>query len=745
MHALLATLERHTLKIKLIFGFISLLLLILGIGLDSLNNQHDLNANIQSIWDKGVQGLSRAKDAQWHYTLIGRTLRQAIIAPDAEGREQALKQLSQARTQLPVDLEEVRLRWLHQGDAERFARLEQALAAYMREVDRALLFVNGGDTLQAQHLVSSRGFQEVGIEATNRLTDLIQLLERTTREVTFAAQKIARQGLWLTALLVGCGLLLGILCGVLVDRSIRGPLYRIRDAVVELSRGDLDHPVPHADYPNEFGELARAIAVLQAEARQMETQRWIKSHSAEISGALQMATTPNALAQRFFADVAPLIQLGYGAIYLADEPTQRLRLLDGFAHRGAHDLAEEIPFGQGLVGQCALERTPIRIHDPPEGYRKLVSALGESLPRSMAILPVLRNRRLLGVVELATLTHHGPEEQALLDHLLPTLAVSLEILDRGVRSSHLLAETRSQAARLEEQTLELAARQQRIEMTEAWYRGIIESAPDGMVVLDAEGRILLINPRIETMFGFSGAELLGQAIVTLVPHLASWDALIDTGSQTSRELHARRKDETTIPLEYATTPMFKDGQLIGTVVVLRDITERKRAENALRDQFAFQQALIDTIPYPVFYKGADSRFLGFNRAYEETFAVQRTELIGKRVLDLEYLPEADRIAYQREDERVIAEAASVQREMPIPFADGKVHDTIYFVSGFRRADGSPGGLVGTFIDVSDRKKVVDLERFTRLAQEREARIIELEATIARLSTSDAHDQPPAIP
>ena len=129
-----------------------------------------------------------------------------------------------------------------------------------------------------------------------------------------------------------------------------------------------------------------------------------------------------------------------------------------------------------------------------------------------------------------------------------------------------------------------------------------------------------------------------------------------------------------------------------------------RAERASAEHAYFQQVLIDTIPYPVFYKGPDARFLGFNRAYEDTFAVKREDLIGKRVIDLDYLPEADRIAYQAEDEAVIASAGKVQREMKIPFADGKLHDTLYYVSGFRNADGAPGGLVGTFIDLSEARR-----------------------------------------
>ena len=164
------------------------------------------------------------------------------------------------------------------------------------------------------------------------------------------------------------------------------------------------------------------------------------------------------------------------------------------------------------------------------------------------------------------------------------------------------------------------------------------------------------------------------------------------------------------------------------------------AERVQAEHLAFQQALVDTIPYPVFYKGPDARFLGVNRAYEETFAVRRDQLAGKRVLDLDYLPEADRIAYQAEDETVIASAGAVKREMTMPFADGKPHATLYYVSGFRRPDGSPGGLVGTFIDITALKhaeremdRMADVERFNRLAQGREQRVLALKGEINRMA------------
>jgi PAS domain S-box-containing protein len=137
---------------------------------------------------------------------------------------------------------------------------------------------------------------------------------------------------------------------------------------------------------------------------------------------------------------------------------------------------------------------------------------------------------------------------------------------------------------------------------------------------------------------------------------------------------------------------------------LADITESKRLELRLADQLAFQQALLDTIPYAVFYKNAETRFVGCNRAYEETFGILREDFIGKRVLDLEYLPEKDRLEYQAEDEATIATVGQVRKEMAIPFADGMVHQTLYSVNSFRQADGTPGGLIGIIVDISDLKR-----------------------------------------
>ena len=239
----------------------------------------------------------------------------------------------------------------------------------------------------------------------------------------------------------------------------------------------------------------------------------------------------------------------------------------------------------------------------------------------------------------------------------------------------------------------------------------LDSSMAGIVLTDASGRIEWSNPIFEKDSGYDAKTLHGKPLDTMLAErgredvrTALDDALL-TGSSWRSELQAQRKDGSTYWLNMVVTPVRsrKGETVVGRVVICDDISDRKQLEMQLQDSVNFQQALIDTIPYPVFYKDADCRFLGVNRAYEVVFAVDRADLIGKRVLDLDYLAEADRLEYQREDEETIRTAGEVRREVNMPYADGKMHQTLYFVSGFRLGDGSPGGLVGTFVDISDQK------------------------------------------
>lgn len=140
-------------------------------------------------------------------------------------------------------------------------------------------------------------------------------------------------------------------------------------------------------------------------------------------------------------------------------------------------------------------------------------------------------------------------------------------------------------------------------------------------------------------------------------------------------------------------------------------SERKQVEKeALANQLKFQQTLIDTIPHPIFFKDAEGRFVGCNRAYEREFGTTRDYMIGKTVLDLDYLPMNERQRFQEEDMRAIREVGRYSYELPIVYADRQIHMTLYSVDGFALADGKPGGLIGMLVDITERKRAEQLEK-----------------------------------
>jgi two-component system, sensor histidine kinase and response regulator len=124
-------------------------------------------------------------------------------------------------------------------------------------------------------------------------------------------------------------------------------------------------------------------------------------------------------------------------------------------------------------------------------------------------------------------------------------------------------------------------------------------------------------------------------------------------------------------------------------------------EDRVARRTAILTALFETLPYPIFVKGVDTRFTACNQSYEAAFGVRRDDFIGKRVLDLEYLPLQARQAFQAEDEEIIASRSQTRREIDITYADGTVHRVIYMITAFELDDGTPAGMLGVLFDVSE--------------------------------------------
>jgi PAS domain S-box-containing protein len=136
---------------------------------------------------------------------------------------------------------------------------------------------------------------------------------------------------------------------------------------------------------------------------------------------------------------------------------------------------------------------------------------------------------------------------------------------------------------------------------EAKFRGLLESAPDGIVVVDTKGKISIINSQTEKLFGYSKEELIGQPIEILVPtHIKSSHVEMRNGyianphtrpMGAGRLLSGRRKDGTVFPVEISLSPLeTEQGTLITSIV--RDITDRRKAEDEIKATLKEKEALL---------------------------------------------------------------------------------------------------------------------------------------------------------
>ena len=257
--------------------------------------------------------------------------------------------------------------------------------------------------------------------------------------------------------------------------------------------------------------------------------------------------------------------------------------------------------------------------------------------------------------------------------------------------------------------IKVLRRDERVQELMDQQAALFENIPLGLF-FSADGKLQQVNGTFASMVGAQAVDLVGKSAGYLFDNPQDHEAFnqsvvpqLDAGKSVAVERNFHRMDGSHFHAHIVGRRVAVGGFKNGSVWAIEDISHRKKIEASLAEQTNFLRALVESIPYPVFYKDAHTRFVGFNRAYEKTFGMTREDLLGKRVVDMEYLPLADRLSYQAEDEQVIACTGTVQREALLPFADGRAHETLYFVCGFAGADGAPAGLVGTIIDVADQK------------------------------------------
>lgn len=183
---------------------------------------------------------------------------------------------------------------------------------------------------------------------------------------------------------------------------------------------------------------------------------------------------------------------------------------------------------------------------------------------------------------------------------------------------------------------------------EEQFRLVVESSPNGMLMVDERGTILLVNRQVEQLFGYERAELIGQPVEMLMPqrvrsqHACDRDEFFAHSELRAmgkgRDLYGVRKDGQEFRLEIGLNPVRTRGGLRVLASVV-DISERKLAEQTLQKERDFIDAVLETAGALVVVLDREGRILRFNRACEQTTGYSSEEVMGRTVWDLFTIPD----------------------------------------------------------------------------------------------------------
>lgn len=191
-------------------------------------------------------------------------------------------------------------------------------------------------------------------------------------------------------------------------------------------------------------------------------------------------------------------------------------------------------------------------------------------------------------------------------------------------------ETKQQLIRQQEETVRDAVRQKQ---SEKRFRGLLEAAPDAMVIVDQEGIIIMVNAQTEKVFGYTRGDLFGQHVEMLVParfrdvhpfHRRQYGKSPRVRPMgADLELYALRKDGTEFPVEISLSPMETEEESL-IIAAIRDITQRKQAEAKFR-------GLLESAPDAMVVVDEEGVIQLVNSQTEKLFGYERVELLGQNV------------------------------------------------------------------------------------------------------------------
>jgi len=272
--------------------------------------------------------------------------------------------------------------------------------------------------------------------------------------------------------------------------------------------------------------------------------------------------------------------------------------------------------------------------------------------------------------------------------------------------------------------------------SEEKHRSLFELAPDGIITSDLKGNITSVNKAFLRITGFSKEEIVGKHF-TKLPTIREMDiakyvkpffSFLRGKKIGAFEFVYRRKDGTLAWGEAHPSVLKEQGKVTGFQAVLRDITERKKAEDALRKSEGKYRTLLENVPQKIFLKDMNSVYVSCNENYARDLKIKSDEITGKT--DYDFYPKELAEKYRADDRRIMESGETEDIEEDY-IQDGQKVFVHTVKTPVKDEKGNVVGILGIFWDITEQKQMEEKlrqysEHLEELVKERTKELLESE-------------------
>src|SRR5262245_54663344 len=257
----------------------------------------------------------------------------------------------------------------------------------------------------------------------------------------------------------------------------------IAEVATAVTQGDLTRSIAveaQGEVASLKDNINDMIRNLKDTTQKNKEQDWLKTNLARFSSMLQGQRDLTTVANMILSELAPLVEAQQGVFYVKEtnaDGDRVMKLLGGYAYTARKNLANEFKAGEGLIGQCMLEKRRILLTNAPPNYIVISSGLGEASPLNIVVLPAIFEEEVKAVIELASFNRLSETHIAFLDQLTESIGIVINTIQANTRTERLLIQSQQLAGELQSQQDELKKTNERLEQqahtlreSEEWLR-----------------------------------------------------------------------------------------------------------------------------------------------------------------------------------------------------------------------------------------------------------------------------------